>query len=127
MAGARILAVDDEQLNRVLLESVLEQEGYEVTAVGRGEDALEALTSASYDLVLLDLLLPDMEGEAVLAAMRADAGLADLPVLLISALEESEEIERLLGENVVGFVPKPFDREWLSLAVGDALASGNEA
>src|SRR5512139_3906356 len=81
----RILVVDDESLNRVLLSTSLEEAGYIVETAEDGQRALEMLRVRPYDVVLLDLIMPKMDGYRVLAEMKQDAALRRTPVIVISS------------------------------------------
>src|SRR5262249_21651896 len=91
-----ILVLDDNEGNCDMLARRLARQGYEVrTAVG-GAAALEALAKEAVDLVLLDVMMPDLDGYHVLERMKADPGLRDIPVLMISALDELESVVRCI-------------------------------
>src|SRR5438067_944113 len=84
--GDRLLLADDDAPNRELLCRRLEKLGYQVTACGDGRQALELALTGQFELVLLDLLMPGMDGREVLARMKEDTALKDIPVIMISAL-----------------------------------------
>jgi DNA-binding response OmpR family regulator len=107
----RILVVDDEALNRILLQTALEQVGYVVETVGDGRSALQVLHQLSFDLILLDLLLPDTSGEQILQQIKADAAWQPIPIIIISSLEQQEGIDRCLAMGAADFLPKPFNLE----------------
>ena len=88
MSAVTLLVVDDNDDNRYTLTRRLAREGYEnVTAVVNGREALEKLQSSPCDLVLLDVMMPDMNGYEVLERMKANPALRDIPVIMISALD----------------------------------------
>ena len=87
--GGNLLVVDDNAANRDILRRHLETQGYGVTAAGDGEECLRLLESGAFDLVLLDVLMPVMDGFEVLKQMRANPALRETPVVMISALDES--------------------------------------
>lgn len=105
MSQSRVLVVDDEPQIRRALRVVLRANGYEVTEVAAGEDALDALASAPYDLMVLDLMLPDVDGVEVCRRVRE---WSEMPVLVLSAHGEEEIKVRALDEGADDFVTKPF-------------------
>ena len=82
--GARLLLADDNKVNRLLLSRTLELQGHQVSTAENGRRALEMLHSERFDLLLLDLEMPELDGFAVLERLAADAGLRDLPVIVTS-------------------------------------------
>jgi len=118
MAGARILVVEDEPRLRELLRLYLEREGHQVTDAGDGASALAAFDADGADLVILDLMLPGMQGEAVLEALR-DAG--DVPVLITSA--KRSDVERIAGLRLGAddYLGKPFNPHELTARVAAIL------
>lgn len=120
---ATVLVVDDDdQLNRVALTRLLQAAGFGVRAVPGGRQALEALDEGPVDAVLLDLLMPDVDGMSVLAAMKSDSRLWRIPVVVISAVEDSESIVGCLELGAEDYVTKPFDPTVLRARVNAALA-----
>ena len=83
--GGRLLVVDDTEYNRDVLTRRLERRGYEVEAVEDGQAALDAVASQSYDLVLLDIMMPGIDGYAVLERLRANHDALELPVIMVTA------------------------------------------
>jgi DNA-binding response OmpR family regulator len=116
--GARILVVEDEPRLRELLRLYLEREGHSVTDVGDGAAAIAAYDASGADLVVLDLMLPGLQGEAVLAALR-DAG--DVPVLITSA--KRSDAERIAGLRLGAddYLAKPFNPHELTARVAAIL------
>jgi DNA-binding response OmpR family regulator len=106
---ARLLVVDDEPGNRDLLTRRLEREGYAVVTADGGRAALEVVARETVDLVLLDMLMPDLDGLAVLERIKADPATRDLPVLMISALDDLTAIARCIEVGAADYLPKPFD------------------
>src|SRR4051794_26869834 len=90
--AGRVLVVDDDRVNRMLLTRSLEQAGHEVLTAENGRQALEMLGIDPPDVVLLDIVMPELDGISVLEQMKADAGLAHLPVIMISAIDETESV-----------------------------------
>jgi DNA-binding response OmpR family regulator len=116
--GARILVVEDEPRLRELLRLYLEREGHQVTDVGDGATAIATFDRAGADLVVLDLMLPGMQGEAVLEALRASG---DVPVLITSA--KRSDAERIAGLRLGAddYLAKPFNPRELTARVAAIL------
>ena len=108
-AGARLLVVDDEPGNRDLLARRLEAVGYEVMAVADGRSALQRIADQSFDLVLLDVMMPGMSGLEVLATIRREQPLTRLPVILATALNGTEHVVEGLRLGANDHVTKPLD------------------
>lgn len=89
-----ILVVDDLRTNRLKLSLGLKQQGYTVAEAENGRQALEMLRAEPFDLVLLDILMPEMDGYQVLEEMKKDSGLRNVPVIVISAQDELESVVR---------------------------------
>jgi two-component system cell cycle response regulator len=117
----RILVVDDYVLNRMQLKRSLEQQGHTVALAENGRQALEMLQVDSFDLMLLDILMPEMDGFEVLARLKGDPGRRDLPVIVISALDEMDNVIRCIAMGAEDFLPKPFDPLLLRARLGACL------
>jgi CheY-like chemotaxis protein len=113
-----VLVVDDEQAIREFLDDVLTGEGYQVSTATDGQAALTHLAAAPPDLVLLDIMMPVLDGREVLRRMRADPKLSRVAVLVMSAAADPA-----LLEGVDRFLPKPFDLDHLLSAVEELLGS----
>lgn len=105
----RILVVDDEPTNCAVLERHLARQGYEVACVGDGERALAAIARGAYDLVLLDVRMPGLDGREVLRRIKRDPAMRDMPVVMISAADELSTIAACIEGGAEDFLPKPFD------------------
>lgn len=116
-----VLVVDDEEHNRTLLRDPLEARGYEVEEAENGLQALRSIAARPPDAILLDLMMPKMDGFEVCRRLRKDAQTAHLPILMITAL--SERGDRLLGIQVGAndFLNKPIDLQEVILRVGNAV------
>jgi two-component system KDP operon response regulator KdpE len=114
----RVLVVDDEPHIRRALRLVLRANGYEVTEVGAGEAALDALASRAFDLMILDLVLPDVDGVEVCRRVRA---WSEMPVLILSAHGEEDIKVQALDEGADDFVTKPFSAPELLARMRRAL------
>ncbi len=107
--ATRVLVVDDSAVIRLLLEDVLNAVGYEVQVAEDGVSALAMMAASRPDVVLTDLNMPQMDGFALLAAMRAQPGLETLPVLIISSEDALAKQARGQAEGVAGWIVKPFE------------------
>ncbi|MFO0841565.1 MAG: response regulator [Gemmataceae bacterium] len=104
-----VLVVDDNEANRDLLCRRLEREGLTPTLAADGDAALAALAAGRFDLVLLDIVMPGRDGYEVLRAVKADPKLRDVPVVMISAVDELESAARCIELGAEDYLPKPFD------------------
>lgn len=109
MPNARLLAVDDDPMNRDMLSRRLEKLGYEVTDAGTGREALQKLKDGNFDLVLLDILMPDLDGFQTLEFMKADPRLRHVPVIMLTALDDVASTVRCIEAGAEDYVPKPFN------------------
>ena len=116
-----LLVVDDNEANRDVLRRHLERQGHAVTAAEDGPRALAMLRAASFDLVLLDIIMPGMDGYEVLERMKADPVLREVPVIVLSALDELSGSVRAIEMGAEDFLPKPFDRVLLRARIGACL------
>jgi CheY-like chemotaxis protein/tRNA A-37 threonylcarbamoyl transferase component Bud32 len=120
-AQARILIVDDGVENRDVLRRRLEREGHAVETAENGRRALELVAQRSYDLVLLDVLMPELDGYAVLDALKGSPATRDIPVIMISALDELEGIVRCIERGAEDYLHKPFDPVLLRARINASL------
>ncbi len=118
----RILIVDDEPNIVISLEYLMKREGYEVATAGDGEAALEALATAAPDLVILDVMLPKMNGFEVCRRMRADPRWRGTRVLMLTAKGRDTEVQKGLGLGADLYVTKPFSTKELVAQVRQAGA-----
>lgn len=118
----RILVVEDEPENRLLLEVVLTSEGYDVEQVEDGPAALAAVQARRPDLILLDVMMPGMNGYAVLERLQAAPDTRAIPVILLTALAQAGNFERAVEMGAAGYVTKPFEPDDLLSAMEAALA-----
>jgi len=117
-AGARILVVDDNDTNRHVLCRRLERQGYVVQEAPNGDVALDRIATEPFDIVLLDILMPVMDGFEVLARMRKDRRMRSVPVIVISALDEVESVVRAIEMGAEDYLFKPFDPVLLKARIG---------
>ena len=120
--GAALLVVDDNEANRDLLSRRLVTAGYAVAAVSSGPEALAALSEGRFDVVLLDVMMPEMDGLEVLRRIRARFGVTELPVVMASALGESRDLVEALRLGANDYVTKPLDMQVVLARVGTQLA-----
>ncbi len=120
--GWRLLIVDDNEDNRYTLAKRLDREGYaNVVMANDGREALEILQREHIDLALLDIMMPEMNGYQVLERLKADPKLRDIPVIMISAVEEIESVARCIELGAEDYLPKPFNATLLRARVGASL------
>ncbi|HEY6993409.1 MAG TPA: SpoIIE family protein phosphatase [Xanthobacteraceae bacterium] len=120
--GPRILVVDDNDDNRYTLTLYLDLEGYTNVATAQdGEEAIARLQASDFDLVLLDVMMPKIDGYQVLAWIKDQARLRDLPVIMISALNEMNSVVRCVELGAVDYLLKPFNPVLLKARLGSTL------
>ncbi len=106
---ARILIADDDGFNRILLTTMLDNDGYYVDSVENGAQCLEELEKKSYDVLLLDLRMPIMDGYKVLEVMRKNNKMSNVPVIVISASDAMDDVIKSISLGAADHLPKPFD------------------
>lgn len=116
----RILAVDDTRDNLILVQTLLESEGYEIDLVSDGATALQKVAQSPPDLILLDVMMPGMDGYEVTRKIRDNPDLGYIPILLITAFHESSVVEGL-DAGADDFIRKPFDTDELLARVRSLL------
>jgi adenylate cyclase len=120
--GAALLVVDDDEANRFTLERRLRRDGYEdVTLAPNGREALRLLGGRRFDLVLLDIMMPEMNGYEVLERMKADMALRSIPVIVVSAVDQIESAIRCIELGAEDYLGKPFDPVLLRARVRASL------
>jgi two-component system, cell cycle response regulator DivK len=117
MAGERILLVEDNAQNRRLAQFILKSHGYVVCEATNGHEALEMARSCRPDLILLDLLLPDLDGLEVMKALKEDAMTRQIPVVALTAFAMEGDRERALQAGCDGYITKPIDTRRFPAAV----------
>ncbi|MCF8468356.1 MAG: response regulator [Sneathiella sp.] len=119
---ARILVVDDNEDNRFTLVRRLKRSGYvQIETAVDGRDALAKLGSAPFDLVLLDIMMPGMDGYEVLEYLKKDMSLRHVPVIMISAADQLESVVKCIELGAEDFLPKPFNATLLRARVSASL------
>ena len=109
----KILVVDDIATNVLLLKTILGKAGYRIVTATGGREALEKVESESPDLILLDIMMPDMNGYEVIERLKADERFCRIPVIFLSALHDSENIVKGFKMGASDYVSKPFNHEEL--------------
>lgn len=122
MTRKRILVVEDNQATRTLVQHTLELEGYEVLCVADGDAALGVIARAEIDLVILDVMMPGVDGYGVLRRLRQDERTYELPVLILSALDDPSSTWKGWQGGCDYFMHKPFDPETLVSVVAALIA-----
>jgi signal transduction histidine kinase len=120
-APGEVLIVDDISSIRLLLFQHIRQMGHRPTHVGSGREALDLLHSRSFDLLLLDVMMPGMDGYAVLEHLKADLALRELPVIMVSGVEELESVVRCIELGAADYLIKPHNPTLLRARVGSCL------
>jgi sigma-B regulation protein RsbU (phosphoserine phosphatase) len=118
---ARVLVVDDTAMNRDLMTRRVVREGYAAEVAANGREALERLRAEPFDLVLLDVQMPEMDGPALLTVLRDDAALAHVPVIVISAVEDQQLVVRCIELGAVDYLPRLHDPVLLRARMRAAL------
>ncbi|MCC6603809.1 MAG: response regulator [Anaerolineae bacterium] len=116
-----ILIVDDEPMTRNLLRLMLERAGFRILEAGDGLQALEAVADQDPDLLILDVMMPHMDGITVCETLRADAETADLPVILLSARSNPEAVRLGMQAGANRYLSKPISREELVRHIHEVL------
>ncbi len=120
MTGS-ILVVDDDRVNRMLLAKALELDGHDVRLAEDGTVGLELLAAQRADVVLLDVVMPGLDGMTVLQRIRDDDALRDVPVIMVSALDDFDSVIRCIELGAEDYLSKPFDPVLLRARVNAAL------
>jgi CheY-like chemotaxis protein len=120
----RILVVDDNRLNQMVLTRSLNQEGYGVATAADGREALDLLRQPpSFDVVLLDILMPELDGYEALRQIKGDEGLKHIPVIMITAVDELDSVVRCIELGATDYLPKPFNTAILRARIGASLTA----
>ncbi len=116
-----LLVVDDNEENRDVLARRLQKQGHWAVTAAGGREALDALADQPFDLVLLDIMMPDMDGYEVLSRIKSDPRTQRLPVIMISALDETDSVVRCIEMGAADYLPKPCNPTLLRARVGASL------
>ncbi|WP_373068423.1 PP2C family protein-serine/threonine phosphatase [Gemmatimonas sp.] len=120
-APARIMVVDDVEVNRDLLSRRLQRMGHVVTTANDGQEALDLTSDPSWDLIMLDVMMPVLDGIGALTALKANDSTRHIPVIMISANTELETVVKCIELGAEDYLPKPFDPVLLRARVGASL------
>jgi CheY-like chemotaxis protein len=121
MSQATILIVDDEPFNVDVLQQELEELDYQLITAANGQEALSKIKSHQPDLILLDLMMPVLDGFAVLAEIKGDNSLRDIPVIIVSAADDSKSIVKGIKQGADDYITKPIDADHLKKKVKEHL------
>src|SRR5438105_2314303 len=116
-----LLVVDDDAANRDVLSRRLRQQGHAVRTASSGREALDLLSATAYDIVLLDIMMPDMDGYEVLRQIKSYERLQHIPVIMISALSEVQSVVRCIDAGAEDYLAKPFNPVLLRARIGASL------
>ena len=119
--GKRILVVDDDELVRLALEELLRPEGYEIHAVSSGKEALNRIAENAYDLLMLDIIMPEMDGIELCRKIREKDDYSEVPIVFLTAKsrEEDRSVGLEAGANL--FLSKPISPEKLLTLISEAI------
>lgn len=117
-----LLVVEDSRTIRTQLVHRLRQQGHTVESAEHGMQALEMVSQQNFDLILLDIMMPEMDGYEVLAHLKSDVAHRDIPVIVISALDELESVVRCIEMGATDYLPKQFDPVLLKARINAGLA-----
>jgi two-component system cell cycle response regulator DivK len=117
-----ILVVDDSTTNVVLLEAILDEKGYHIETAMNVKEAFSAIAKHSPDLILLDLLMPKISGFDFLEQLRGNEMTRNTPVIVISALTDEENVNKIMELGAIDFIKKPIDLQYLVEKVETVLS-----
>jgi CheY-like chemotaxis protein len=127
LSGLRVLVADDNATNRRILQAMLTGLGLQVTLAEDGRQALSRYRPGGFDLLLLDISMPELDGPAALAAMRAQDGMAGAPsppAVAVTAHAMAHQIAEILEAGFAGHLAKPFSKAGLARVLADCLRDG---
>ena len=116
-----ILIVDDNRVNQLLLSRGLEQQGHTVAFAGHGREALDLVRRQHFDLMLLDVLMPELDGYQVLAELKLDPHLRDIPVIMTSSLDELDSVVKCVEMGAEDYLTKPINPVLLNARITASL------
>lgn len=118
---ALVLVVDDNEMNRDMLLRRLQRQGYEVVVAENGVRALELMQEYAFDLILLDIMMPQLNGYEVLERIKSDQNLHDIPVIMISAVDDLDSVVKCIEMGAEDYLFKPFNPVLLKARVTACL------
>ncbi|CAN1212095.1 Response regulatory domain-containing protein [Tumidithrix helvetica PCC 7403] len=116
-----VLIVDDNEMNRETLARRLKNEGFNFSMAVNGREALEMARSRRYDLILLDIMMPEMDGYTVLSRLKSNEAMSGIPVIMISAIEEMESVMKCMELGADDYLTKPFEPVLLKAAIARCI------
>jgi CheY-like chemotaxis protein len=126
MSAKQVLVVDDNPLSRKLLSDILSAEGYSVRRAASGVAALSAIAEALPDVILLDIMMPGMDGFEVVRRLKADKRILPPPIIMVSALDDEGSSARLKAAGINAMLTKPIDRWELCSLLAHMLSDSAE-
>ncbi len=117
----KILIVDDEPFNVDYLEQELDERGYQTVSAVNGQEALTQVKVENPDLILLDIMMPIMDGFTVLARLKENPATRDVPVIVVSAMSDMASVVKGIRQGAEDYLPKPFDETLLHARIGACL------
>lgn len=117
----KVITIDDEKPIRTLIRHALLRENYEVVEAVNGREGMNMIRQEMPDVILLDVVMPDMSGLEALHLIRTDGAIAHIPVLLLSGYKDTEKLEKALSQPRTDFLPKPFLLEELRARVRNLI------
>lgn len=119
--SVKILLVDDQELNRDVLAHRLKKSGYKIICVKSGHEALDILNSEIFDLILLDIMMPDISGIEVLKIIRQSDTLKDIPVMMITAMDDMNTINECMQAGANDYILKPMNTQLIKIRIATCL------
>lgn len=120
-AAGRLLVCDDDPANRELLSRRLRRQGHEVSLCSSGGEAIGLLAAERFDLLLLDMVMPGVDGYEVLTRLKSDPALAEMPVIILSSMDQDLNVARCIEAGAEDYVVKPFNSVFLRARIGASL------
>jgi two-component system sensor histidine kinase/response regulator len=118
----KILVVDDNEFNVHLMDILLTKEKYQIVKAFSGKEALEKVHSDNPDLILLDIMMPEMNGYEVMGQLKADEKYRDIPILLLTAVSNPDDVVKGFKLGASDYVTKPFSKEELLIRINHQVA-----
>ncbi len=125
--GKKILVVDDEQDILLLIKCRLESAGYDVITASTGQEGLERARKEAPDLIVLDLMLPGLDGYQICGILKHDRRYMKIPILILTARAQSKDYELGMKVGADAYITKPFDHQTLLIKIEELLAKNNSS
>lgn len=120
-----ILLIDDVEENRIILKHRLEKEGFAVMTASNGQEGFEKLEEENICLIFLDIKMPVMDGHTFLNKIKSDTRFSNIPIIMVTALDETGEVIKTLRAGACGYLTKPFSMEQIRAQLNFCLRSGS--